>query len=45
MSALLYLSQASLGKDTVSPGVGLRMGTRQVEKSPVLLELKKKKKS
>lgn len=44
MSALLYLSQASLGKDAMRLGMGLRMGTRQVGKSPVPLELKKKKK-
>ena len=52
MSALPYLSQASLSKDTnwgvsetVALDMGLGTGASQVEKSSVLLELKKKKKA
>ena len=52
VSALPYLSQASLSKDTnwgvsetVELDMGLGTGASQVEKSSVLLELKKKKKA
>ena len=52
MSALPYLRQVSLSKDTnwgvsetVELDMGLGTGASQVEKSSVLLELKKKKKA
>ena len=52
MSALPYLSQASLSKDTnwgvsetVELDMGLGTGASQVERSSVLLEFKKKKKA